>query len=109
MHQHRCPTCGRDFKSIREYPRVLVLAFERLPIPEAVARMSGEAAEKWLVRQRSEGTTTDRPRDDGINRTPEIASACARADVQEYLVRLAQLTGQIVDPAELKPPFEPSG
>jgi len=105
MHLDRCPTCGRKFKSIRDYPRVLVLSFERLPIPEAVDRFSGEAAEKWLARKRSEG----RAADDGINRTPEIAKACALAEVQEYRERLAQLTGQIVAPADLKPPFEPSG
>jgi hypothetical protein len=47
--------------------------------------------------------------DEGINRTPEIAAACARADVQDYFQRLGQMTGQILDPAQLKPPFEPSG
>jgi hypothetical protein len=107
MHQHRCPTCGRKFKSIRDYPRVLVLSFERLPIPEAVDRLSEAAAEKWLERKQSKGRAANR--DDGINRTPEIARACAQEEVQEYLERLAQLIGQIEDPAQLKPPFEPSG
>jgi hypothetical protein len=109
MHQHRCPTCGRKFKSIRDYPRVLVLSFERLPIPEAVDRWSEAAAEKWLERKRSEGRAANRSGDDGINRTPEIANAYAQAEVQEYLERLAKLAGQIVDPAHLKPPFKPSG
>src|ERR1019366_109878 len=101
MHQHHCPTCGRRFKSIRDYPRVLVLSYERLPIPEAVDRFSEAAAEKSLARKRGEGRPANWSGDDGINRTPEIASACARADVQQYLERLAQLAGQIVDPAEL--------
>jgi hypothetical protein len=108
MHQHHCPTCGRRFKSIRDYPRVLVLSYERLPIPEAVDRFSEAAAEKSLARKRGEGRPANWSGDDGINRTPEIASACARADVQQYLERLAQLAGQIVDPAELNPPFKPS-
>src|SRR5438445_367422 len=107
MHQAHCPTCGRKFKSIRDYPRVLVLSFERLGIPEAIDRMSEAAAEKWLARKRSTGRAADR--DEGINRTPEIARACAREEVQEYLARLAQLTGQIVNPEQLKPPFEPWG
>ncbi len=107
MHQHRCPTCGRKFKSIRHYPRVLVLGFLRLPIPEAVDRFSEAAAEKWLARRRREGLDGKRAGDEGINRTPEIASACARAEVQQYLERLARLAGQTVDPAQLKPPFKP--
>jgi hypothetical protein len=109
MHQHRCPTCGRKFKSIRDYPRVLVLSFERLPIPEAVDRMSEAAADKWLARRRSQGIAAIPFGDEGINRTPEIANACAQAEVQEYFNRLSQLTGQIVIPADLKPPFEPDG
>ncbi|MCI0739355.1 MAG: hypothetical protein L0Y72_09950 [Gemmataceae bacterium] len=108
MHQHSCPTCGRTFKSIRHYPRVLVLAFERLPIPEAVDRFSEAAAEKWLARKRREGLEGKRAGDEGINRTPEIASACARPEVREYLERLARLDGQTVNPAQLKPPFKPS-
>jgi hypothetical protein len=101
MHHHQCPTCGRKFKGIRNYPRVLVLSFERLPIPEAVDQFSEAAAKKWLAGKRRG--------EEGINRTPEIAAACARTDVQQYLERLARLEGQIVDPAELAPPFEPSG
>jgi hypothetical protein len=108
MHQRRCPTCGREFKSIRDYPRVLVLSFERLPIPEAVDQLSEAAAKKWLARRRTGGRAANRA-GGGINLTPKIARACAQADVQEYLTRLAQLTGQILDPAQLKPPFTPSG
>jgi hypothetical protein len=108
MHQHHCPTCGRKFKSIRDYPRVLVLSFERLPIPEAVDRLSEAAAAKRLARKRSEAREA-KLSDDGINRTPEVARVCALAAVQEYFERLLKLPGQIVQPAELEPPFEPSG
>jgi hypothetical protein len=105
MHHAHCPTCGRKFKSIRDYPRVLVLSFERLPVPEAVDRHSREATAKWLARKRIEGHAAD----DGINRMPEIAKACVLAEVQEYFARLAKLAGQIVAPNDLKPRFEPSG
>src|SRR5436190_1068434 len=101
MHQHRCPTCGREFKSIRHYPRVLVLGFERLPIPEAVDTTSAEAAEKWLARNRGERSARNVAGPEGINRTPEIANVCARTDVQEYLDHLAKLVGQTVEPAQL--------
>jgi hypothetical protein len=107
MHQDHCPTCGRQFKSIHDYPRVLVLSFERLPIPEALDQFSEAAAEKGLARKRSTGRTANR--DDVINRTPEIARACARAEVQDYLERLAQLSGQILEPDQLKPTFKLSG
>jgi hypothetical protein len=70
--------------------------------------MSREARAKRLARRHNQGQEP-KPGDEGINRTPEIASLCAQAEVQEYLERLASLTGQILDPAQLKPPFEPSG
>lgn len=38
---HHCPTCGREFKDILDYPRVRILDFARLPIPEAVDSFPG--------------------------------------------------------------------
>ncbi len=109
MQEHLCPACGRKFKNIRDSPRVLVLSFELLPLPEAVDQFSDAAAHKRLARKRHEGPRAKFADMDGINRTPEIADACARQDVQDYLQSLTQLAGQTVTPSQLEPPFERSG
>ena len=109
---HHCPACGREFKHILDYPRVRILTFERLPIPEAVDCWSGAAAEKRLSRLRAEQFSPDVPpggRQDGINITPQIARACDANEVQEYLARLAALRGRVVAPQELLPPFAAQG
>ena len=105
---NHCPACGRPFGSILDYPLVRILAFERLPIPEALDYLSPAAAAKTLKRRReSVDPSTWSP--DGINRTPEIARACDTAEVREYLARLATMPGQEVVPRQLLPPFNASG
>jgi hypothetical protein len=113
-----CPTCGRQFKHISDYPRVRILGFERLPVPEAVDSWSNAAAEKRLARLRSEQLGPDAPlgarqerlrRHDGINMTPRIERACATSEVQGYLARLAALRGREVSPQELVPPLAAHG
>jgi len=109
---HHCPACGREFKDILDYPRVRILEFERLPIPEAIDSMSGAAAEKRLARSRAERSNPDAPpgfREDGINMTPLIARACDTSAVQDYLGRLAALQGREVAPQELLPPLAAHG
>ena len=44
----------REFKHILDYPCVRILAFERLPIPEAVDYWSAAVAEKRQVRRKME-------------------------------------------------------
>jgi hypothetical protein len=110
--QHYCPTCGRDFKDILDFPRVRVLDFERLPIPEAVDTFSDAAAEKRMARRRAERANPDalaRLRDDGINMTPVIAQGCERSEVQDYFDHLASMRGREVEPRELLPPFPAHG
>jgi hypothetical protein len=110
--RHHCPCCGREFKDILDYPRVRILEFERLPIPEAVATFSGAAAEKRMARRRAERPDPDALpslREDGINMTPVIARACERSEVQDYFAHLAAMRGREVEPRELLPPFTPDG
>ena len=109
---HHCPACGREFKHILDYPRVRILTFERLPIPEAVDCWSGAAAEKRLSRLRAEGFGRDASlggRQDGINMTPQIARASDANEVQEYLACLAAFCGREVAPQELLPPLAAHG
>ncbi len=113
-----CPTCGREFKHILDYPRVRVMDFERLPIPEAVDSWSEAAAEKRLARLRAERLDPDATpgsrqeglhRRDGINMTPVIARACNTSEVEGYFARLAALCGREVAPQDLLPPFAAHG
>ncbi len=106
---HHCPACGREFKHILDFPRVRVLEFERLPIPEAIDSMSGAAAEKRLARFRTDPDALPGLRRDGINMTPVIARACDTSEVQDYLGRLAALQGREVAPQELLPPLAAHG
>ena len=115
---HHCPACGRQFKHVLDYPRVRILDFERLPIPEAVDCWSDAAAEKRLSRLRAERLGPDAlggsgpeglRRQDGINMTPLIARACDTSEVQDYLARLAALRGREVAPQELLPPLAAHG
>ena len=104
-HPHVCPTCRRAFRSITDYPRVRVLSFERLPVPEAVDTMSEAAARKQLAKRRRSGS--DDPtvwRQDGINMTPMIEQACSTPIVQDYLRRLGEMVGRTVKPRQLLPP-----
>ncbi len=115
---HHCPACGREFKHILDYPRVRILTFERLPIPEAVDSWSDAAAEKRLSRLQAERFSPDAAggsqqeelhRRDGINMTPQIARACNTREVQDYLARLMALCGREVAPQELVPPLVAHG
>jgi len=105
---HHCPACGRPFTSILDYPRVRILAFERMPIPEALDYLSPAAVAKTLKRQgESLGPNTWSPH--AINRTPEIARACDTPEVRGYLAGLAIMPGQEMPPRQLLPPLKPSG
>ena len=109
---HHCPACGREFKHILDYPRVRILAFERLPIPESVDYWSAAVAEKRLARRRAEPLGPDAAggrRQAGINMTPVIAQACNTGEVQEYLARLEALSGREIAPHELLPPLAADG
>jgi hypothetical protein len=104
-HRHVCPACRRAFRCILDYPRVRILSFERLPVPEAVDTMSEAAARKQLARRRR--SAPDEPlriRDDGINMTPIIEAACNSPAVTDYLKQVAGLVGQAVKPRQLTPP-----
>ena len=100
----RCPCCGRPFERILDYPRVRVLTFERLPLPETIDDVSDAAAQKALEWRRRNVAETDWSRR-GINMTPEIARACQTTQVQEYLDRLGDFVGRDTEPFELLPTF----
>jgi hypothetical protein len=99
-----CPCCSRPFEGIADYPRVRVLSFERLPVPEAIDDMSDTAAEKSLEWRRKKPADTEWSRRD-INMTPEIDYACHTPHVQAYLNHVADLVGCNVAPSELQPSF----
>ena len=102
----RCPCCGRPFESILDYPRVYLVSFERLPVPEAVDDMSDTAAQKsleWHRKNPNDNTWSRR----GINMTPEIERACGTSQVQQYLNHLADVAGRELEPAQLLPSFPP--
>jgi hypothetical protein len=99
-----CPCCGRPFERIFDYPRVRILSFERLPIPEAIDDMSAAAAQKALERHRRSPADDDWSRR-GINMTPEIDRACQTPQVREYLDQLAGFAGYDTEPSHLLPPF----
>ena len=111
MHQpgEHCPTCGRAFASIHDFPRVRVLDFERLPIPEAVDQMSAAALEKWQTRRSMELNRDDTFRQEGINMTPAIARLCEMSEVRNYVRKLEETVGQEVIPNQLLPPFKAHG
>lgn len=98
-----CTCCGRPFRNLFDYPRVRIIAFERLPVPEAVDSLSDAAAEKWLTRQRA--GLRRQSSSEGINLTPEIEQACRAQEVSCYLDRLAAMVGHEVEPAALLPSF----
>ena len=107
--QHRCPSCNRVFKSITDYPKVVLLAVKRLPIPEAMDFFSTRAAEKTVRHLREEASDTPMFKQAGINMTPEIARACKQPEVSTYLDCLATMAGQEVEPEDLLPPLKPHG
>jgi hypothetical protein len=102
--RHDCPTCGRPFLRVFDYPRIEVLRFERLPLPEAIDDMSAAAAERQLARRR-QGAPPEVAFGTGINMTPEIERACNAPEMHAYFEQLNRLTGQRVAPHELQPPF----
>jgi hypothetical protein len=106
---HCCPTCGRAFTSVFEYPRVRIFGFERLPIPEAIDTFSAEAARRRLARTRNLSEDPARLMTGAINMTPEIERACSTTEVQDYLKRLDTLVGRELKPQELLPPLEAHG
>jgi hypothetical protein len=106
---HCCPTCGRDFKSVLDYPRVRVIAFEQLPIPEAIDTFSAEAARKRIHRMRGPLDDPEKLLSGGINMTPEIERACSTREVQQYFARLQSIVGSEVNPRELLPPLPANG
>ena len=108
QRSHRCPACGRAFASILDYPRVRILGFERLPIPEVLDYLSPAAAAK-SVKARGESFEASTWSPEAINRTPEIARACETLEVREYLAPLAAMPDQEVAPGQLLPPLKPSG
>ena len=85
---HLCPCCNREFKGIFDYPRVLIISFEMLPIPEALDYHSAEAAKKRSKITAEDISDPSRIVWRGINMTPEISRACEQADVKEYLEKL---------------------
>lgn len=100
----QCPCCQRPFEKMLDYPLVFVRRVEILPIPEAMDFWSEEAAMARLERWR------DKPPDqemllEGINRTPEVASAYQA--LQSYFYVLKERQDQEVSPKELAPPLEP--
>ena len=103
----RCPACHRTFEGVLDYPRVRVLSFTRLPIPEALDYMSAAAAAKTLRHQRDDTRHRGGPGRRAINRTPEIDRACDTPAAREYLSCLLALPGREVDPRQLLPPFPP--
>ena len=109
QHKEHCPACGRAFMGVRDYPRVRVLAFERLPIPEAVDQMSAMALQRRHLRRGIEPDSLRKPREDGINMTPVIADACETDEVLAYFRQLEGLVGQDVAPVELLPSWRPHG
>lgn len=109
---HQCPTCGREFTQILDYPRVRVLDFERLPIPDVVGCWSEASIGGRLSQLTTEHFGPDTPcdsRQDEINMTSLVARACNMSDVQDYLVRLEMMRGREVAPTELLPPLTAHG
>ena len=103
---HLCPCCNREFKGIFDYPRVLIISFEMLPIPEALDYHSAEAAKKRSKITAEDISDPSRIVWRGINMTPEISRACEQADVKEYLEKLSGLTGNEISPKNLLPSFK---
>lgn len=104
---HRCPTCGREFKSFRDFPQIRIVTFERLSIPETLDTMSEAAARKQLARRRKNPLDANVLANVGINMTPQIARACELPAMVGYLEQLATCAGRVLQPNELLPPFKP--
>ncbi len=92
-----------------DYPQVFVLAFERLPFPEAVDNISEAAAQRQARRRLERGAGGNSRPEAGINMTPVVAQACTTAEVQGYLSQLEALIGQEVTPSKLLPTFPADG
>jgi hypothetical protein len=104
-----CPTCGRALKSVLDYPRVRVVSFERLAIPEAIDTFSAEAARRRSSRMRDLGDDPARLLAGGINMTPEIERACSTKEVQDYFARLDALVETEIAPRDLLPQIPADG
>jgi len=99
----RCPACGRGFASILDYPRVRILTFERLAIPEVLDSWSPTAAATRLQQQRGELVSPA-----VINRTTDIPLVCATPDVLTHLASLGTMSRHVIAPPQLLPPFQAS-
>jgi hypothetical protein len=95
-----CPACGRGFRVINDYPRVEVLGFELLPLPETIDTFSSAASALQAKAHRSGRAEAW---DVGINVTPKLAEACSEEQVEQYLAALQQLVGCEIDPKDLMP------
>lgn len=106
---YRCPCCQRPLEKMLDYPTVLVLKVEILPVPEVMDYFSQEAARARLTRSQLSGGKLSNEHLDlwGINRTPEVASAYDSEVVQDYFRMLENCQGQEVDPNKLTPQLEP--
>ena len=101
-----CPLCRRPFRSIMDYPRVRLVAFEELPIPEVVDTFSGAAVMRQQEVRKKTGSW-ERSARAGILLTPQISRAVRTATVRKYFALLRKRVGQVVDPGQLKPYFAP--
>jgi hypothetical protein len=106
---HCCPACGRLFKSVLDFPRVRIIRFERLPVPEAMDTFSEEASRKRMVRMRGPLHDPEKLLSGRINMTPEIERACSAKEVKEYFARLSTLVGKEIGPRELLPGWKADG
>lgn len=89
-----CPTCRRPFRSVLDYPAVIVERFEELPVPQSEGATS--ARERKRFRSPIERLYE---RDRG----PDIINALSRDVVRRYFNDLSKLVGQEVDPQRLRP------
>src|SRR5258708_5590728 len=105
----RCPTCGREFKSFRDFPALRVLSFERLSLPESLDYMSDAAAMKQLAWRRNNPSDPAPFESLGINMTPEVARACEVPQVTRYLKRLEETVGNVIQAAALRPRLKAHG
>lgn len=105
----KCPLCLRPFKKMLDYPLVLVRKLEVHPVSEVLDYLSPEAQEATIARGQALG---DEPPEtklslQGINRTPEIATAYESEPVQKYFQALKNQEGKLIRPGELLPSLEP--
>lgn len=101
-----CPACRRPFRSVLDFPIVVIEKFEQLPPPEAIDRFSREARSKRWSRRSGEADRERRPFEDGINATPEIAAVLDGEAVRGYFHGLENAVGHAAPPDRLLPPWK---